>query len=255
MEITSYAPGTPCWVDLNTADPGTTAEFYAELFGWTVRDTGPASGGYLMLLLGGEPVAGIGPQFEPAPGPTFWTTYLSTDDVDASAAAFQRAGGQVHVAPMDVLDAGRIAVGSDPTGAAVALWQPRRTVGSARVDEPGAPCWHELATREPERATAFYRELFGWEVVPQQVAGADYRLLRLGGREIGGMIRIGADWPAEVPPHWQVYFAVPDADRALQRLTALGGTVRTGPVEIEPGRFAVVQDPAGGVFGIIALRA
>lgn len=254
MEITSYAPGTPCWVDLHTADPGTTAEFYAELLGWTVQDTGPESGGYRIALRAGGAVAGIGPQYEPARGPTFWTTHLSTDDVDATAAAFQRAGGQVHVAPVDVFDAGRFAVGSDPTGAAVALWQPRRRIGSARVNEPGAPCWHELATRDPERAAEFYRELFGWEVVPQQVAGTDYRLLRLGGREIAGMVRIGDDWPAEVPPHWLAYFAVPDADVAVQQVTALGGTVLTGPLDIEPGRFAVVHDPAGGVFGIIALR-
>lgn len=254
MEITSYTPGTPCWVDLSTADPDSTSDFYAELFSWTVHDSGPDAGGYRICQRGGKPVAGIGPQDEPRQGPTFWTTYVATTDADAAADAVRSAGGQVHMGPMDVFDAGRMAVCSDATGAEVALWQPNRHPGSAVVNEPGTPCWHELATREPDRAAEFYRAVFGWEAAPQVTDGNEYRLLRLGGHEIGGMIRIDENWPAEVPAHWLVYFAVPDTDQTIADVTRLGGTVVVGPVDIEPGRFAVVHDPAGGMFGVIHLN-
>ena len=60
--------------------------------------------------------------------------------------------------------------------------------------------------------------------------------------------------PAEVPPNWLVYFAVTDADAALARITELGGALMMGPMDIEPGRFAVVADPTGAVFAVIALK-
>jgi predicted enzyme related to lactoylglutathione lyase len=61
--------------------------------------------------------------------------------------------------------------------------------------------------------------------------------------------------PAEVPPHWAVYFAVVDADAAAARVKELGGTVVMPPMDIEPGRFAVVADPSGAVFNVIALKS
>ncbi|MGO9457796.1 MAG: VOC family protein [Acidimicrobiales bacterium] len=64
-----------------------------------------------------------------------------------------------------------------------------------------------------------------------------------------------AEMPAEVPPHWGVYFAVDDADRAAARIAELGGTVVMGPTDIEPGRFAAAADPAGVYFNVLALKA
>jgi predicted enzyme related to lactoylglutathione lyase len=60
--------------------------------------------------------------------------------------------------------------------------------------------------------------------------------------------------PAEVPPMWGVYFAVADTDAALGRIKALGGNVLMEPIDAEPGRLAVVADPAGAVFNVIALK-
>jgi uncharacterized protein len=60
--------------------------------------------------------------------------------------------------------------------------------------------------------------------------------------------------PAEVPPFWSVYFNVVDTDDALARITELGGSAVTPPMDIEPGRFAVVADPAGAMFNVIAIN-
>jgi predicted enzyme related to lactoylglutathione lyase len=60
--------------------------------------------------------------------------------------------------------------------------------------------------------------------------------------------------PAEVPPHWGVYFSVNGTEDAVARVTQLGGAVMSPPMDVEPGRFAVVADPAGAVFNVITLN-
>ena len=101
-------------------------------------------------------------------------------------------------------------------------------------------------------AAATARRRRRWEVVPQQVAGTDYRLLRLGDREIGGMIRIGDDWPAEVPPHWLVYLEVKDIAAAMTDVLETGGTVLREPFEVPGvGQIAIVREPSGAAIGLL----
>src|SRR5215210_1313781 len=102
-EFTSYAHGTPCWVDVTSSDLSATNAFYSGLFGWEADDQGPEAGGYTMYTLRGKRVAAGSP---PAPGaegvPPHWTTYLASDDVDDSAARIRDAGGTVLMEPFDV---------------------------------------------------------------------------------------------------------------------------------------------------------
>ena len=85
-EFTSYAEGIPCWVDVTSPDLDRSIEFYRGLFGWTAdRATQPEAGGYTLFSLNGKLVAAGSP---PPPGqedvPSHWTTYLSSDDADAT---------------------------------------------------------------------------------------------------------------------------------------------------------------------------
>jgi predicted enzyme related to lactoylglutathione lyase len=59
--------------------------------------------------------------------------------------------------------------------------------------------------------------------------------------------------PAEVPPHWNVYFIVDDTDKAVEQIKSLGGELVLGPMDIEPGRFAVVGDDQGAHFNVITM--
>ncbi|HEX7097220.1 MAG TPA: VOC family protein, partial [Acidimicrobiales bacterium] len=76
----------------------------------------------------------------------------------------------------------------------------------------------------------------------------------LGASPVAGMIEMTDQWPAGLPPHWMVYFTVDDCDRTTARLQQLGGGVTVPPTDIEPGRFAVVHDPQGNTFSVIAPR-
>jgi uncharacterized protein len=249
MQMTSYPPGTPSWVDLGTPDLDAAADFYGALFGWTC-DPGPEEfGGYRMCLLRGSPVAGMGPQGNPDM-PPWWTTYISVASADDAAAAIEAAGGTLMVPPMDVMDVGRMAVAADPAGALFSVWEPRSHPGAGLVNEPGTLCWNELTTRRPDESIAFYGTVFGW-TSSTSTDPMPYTEFQLDGRGIGGMMAMDGSWPADLPNHWMVYFAVADTDASAARCVELGGATVVPPTDIPPGRFAVLNDPAGALFSII----
>ena len=68
------------------------------------------------------------------------------------------------MAPFDVFDLGRMAVLQDPTGAAISVWQAKRHTGTGVTGEKGTLCWADLSTPDPDTATRFYSELFGWKM-------------------------------------------------------------------------------------------
>ncbi|MEZ5144251.1 MAG: VOC family protein [Acidimicrobiales bacterium] len=251
--MTSYAPGTPSWVDLGTPDVDGAAAFYAGLLGWDVQDGAPETGGYRMCQLRGRAAAGLGPQQSPDM-PPFWTCYVTVADADATTARARDLGGAVLVEPMDVMTFGRMAVLADPAGAAFSIWQAGDHIGCEVVNEPGAFCWSELLTTDVEGSAAFYGGLFGWEA---RTAEGDmpYTELHLDGRGIAGMMPKPPGMPAEAPPMWMVYFAVADVDAATARVPELGGAVLMPIMDSPAGRFATVADPAGAAFYLIDLAA
>lgn len=255
----AYEPGTPSWADVTSHDPEAARAFYGELFGWTGEPAvEPEARGYTVMMLGDDAVAGLAPTFGEMP--SVWSTYVTVADADAALEAAAAAGGQVLMGAMDVLDAGRMAVIADPGGAALSLWQPRNHIGAEVRMETNALCWVELNTREPDVAVSYFHTLFGWQAshvggpVEEGGPGFDYIMLQSGDTPIGGIITMDEHWPAEVPPHWMVYFAVEDCDTAAARVAELGGEVCVPPTDIPPGRFAVVNDPTGATFTIIALN-
>ncbi|HYA68998.1 MAG TPA: VOC family protein, partial [Acidimicrobiales bacterium] len=204
-EFTHYAPGTPCWVELSSADVENSRAFYSGLFGWEAGESAPDTGGYFMFLKGGKNVAGCMPIMMEGQ-PTAWQTYVAVDDADATADKIKKAGGTVFVEPMDVLDVGRMVVFADPGGAALGLWQPRAHIGADLANEPGAFTWNELQTRDTAGAEAFYSEVFGWGAETSANGAMAYTEWKVGERSVAGMM----DMPAEVPPetgaYWLVYF-------------------------------------------------
>jgi predicted enzyme related to lactoylglutathione lyase len=239
MEKTSYDPGTPTWVDLGSPGVERAAQFYGELFGWTA-DPGPEeAAGYRMCLLDGAPVAGLGPA--QSPGTPFWSMYVSVADADETRDRVVKAGGNVLVEPTETTGLGRFAVFTDPVGAQVSVWQPMLHHGSGRVDEPGTMAWHELLTDSPDEAAAFYGSVFGWE---QEETG-----FTLGGVGVAGLFAA----PEEgAPSRWLVHFAVADPEASAAQVIALGGNVNTLPTDDPAGRYAIVADPDGAVFGLVA---
>jgi hypothetical protein len=250
--VESYASGTPSWVDLASADVAAAVAFYGDLFGWDAPELPPEAGGYRMFEKDGIPVAGCGPIMMEGQ-PSAWTTYVSVADADATLARVSAGGGVIFVPPMDVLEAGRMAVFADTTGAACAVWQPRDHPGAGLVNEPGALVWNELSTRDPAAAVTFYSHVFAWEAETSDMGGADYTEWRLGGTTVGGMMERPAEMPPEVPDYWLTYFGTDDCDATVARAEAGGASVILPATDIPPGRFAILVDPGGATFAVIRL--
>lgn len=249
---TSYAQGTPCWVDLQTTDQEAAKAFYAGLFGWSYDDQPvPPGTSYSIALLGGESVAAIAPQpteMAQAQVPPVWNTYIAVSSVDDAAARVKDAGGEISMAPADVMQAGRVAFVLDPGGAPVALWEAREVFGAARVNEPGAVAWNELVTADPGASVGFYEQVLGMTAEVMDAGGQEYTVFKVGDRMVGGAM--ATPMPG-VPNHWQVYFAVADADRAAEKTAELGGSVMVPPFDTPFGRMAVLADAQGAVFSIV----
>ena len=254
-EVTSYPNGKPSWLDLGTTDLGGAEKFYGGMFGWSASRE-PAGEGmvYSMQTIGGKSVAGIynqRPEQKAAGMPPMWLTYITVDDIDATAAKVAPAGGSVMQEPMDVMDVGRMALIVDPSGGVVALWQANKHIGSELSGEDGTFAWTELISTDPDKAEAFLVEVLGIETVPMPDAPGGYKLLMVNG-EPGGGLMLRPEEIGDVPSHWMNYFQVDDAQASADTAVALGGKVLMPPFDTGgPGIVAVLQDPQGAVFSVI----
>lgn len=243
---TVWPDGTPCWTDLGAPDVDAARTFYTALLGWSYTGGEPEYGGYVTCQAGGRNAAGIGPQQDPSDPPR-WTTYFATADADATAERITGAGGTVLFGPMDVGPMGRMAIALDPQGNPFGLWQGGLNTGVEVYNEPGALVWNEAAVDDPATARDFYTAVFGyrWEEVPD--AGG-YCTFATADRPLGGL---GGVSPG-LPRGWSTCFSVADTDGAVRTVEEAGGKVLMAATDTPFGRFAVVSDPWGATFSVMA---
>ena len=101
-----------------------------------------------MFTLNGKYVAAASPPQQEGM-PSYWTTYLASDDVDDTAAKIRDAGGTVFMDPFDVFDSGRMTVAQDPTGATFGVWQAKEHIGAQLANEHGTLLWNQCHTPDP----------------------------------------------------------------------------------------------------------
>lgn len=252
----TFVVNAPVWVDLSSTDAEGARDYYAKLFGWNVEVAAdPEAGGYALAKLNGKDVAGIGPAQTPE-GPSAWMVYIGTHDAERTAKDVEAAGGKVIAPPFDVLKSGRMAVFQDPIGAFISVWQPNEMNGAQVMGEPNSFAWAELSARGIEKATPFYKKVFGWgdKESPMGEDQGMYTEFQQAGRSIAGGMEMNSMVPAEVPSYWMVYFAVDDVDKAFKAAVDGGGTEMLAPQDYAGGRFAIVSDPQGAVFGLMKME-
>jgi predicted enzyme related to lactoylglutathione lyase len=271
-ERDGYIPGVPCWVDTSQPDPEAAVDFYRGLFGWEFEDVMPpdSPGKYFIARIRGGDVAAVGSVPEGAPPMAMWNTYVWVDSADETASKAKDAGGAVVMDPFDVMDAGRMAVCSDPEGAVFCVWQAKENKGARIVNEHGSLNFNGLNTRDPQGARTFYASVFGWQTLSLDGGAEMWTLpgygdhlerdnpeLRKQMAEAGApagfedvvasINPIGDDQP-DTPAHWSVTFAVDDADAIAAKAAELGGKVVAPPFDAPWVRMAVIADPQGATF-------
>lgn len=243
---TNWSPGTPCWVDYQADDIDAAKAFYRDVLGWDYNEGDPQYGGYLLALTKGLNAAGMMPKMDPSQ-PTAWVTYFASDDTDATAEAVRSAGGTIVAGPVEVGLLGKMLVAIDPQGAVFGVWQGGEHIGVSIYNEPGSLVWNEAAMTDPDAAREFYGSVFEFRF--DAIEGAEaYTTFATGEAPLGGL---GGHTPGS-PHGWMACFSVASTDAAVAAAERGGAKVITPPQDTPYGRFAVVEDPWGAPFELMA---
>jgi uncharacterized protein len=255
---TSTLLGRPVWYELMTTDTAAAETFYKKVVGWTSAPFDASPNPYTVFKRSGQvQVAGLMKRPDDMNMPPFWAMYVAVPKLEEAVAHIKRLGGSELSPVIDVPTVGRLQMMKDPQGAAFYIMQPQSTDESPEgAPEIGAASWHELMTTDAVAALKFYSEIFGWrpsDTMDMGPMGKYYMFNRPHGM-IGGMMNKPPEM-AHVPPHWMIYFRVPDIDAAAERIKANGGKILNGPMEVPGGdRILNAMDPQGAAFSLHARK-
>jgi hypothetical protein len=117
----------------------------------------------------------------------------------------------------------------------------------------GTVTWRDLTVPNAPELCDFYAAVVGWRPAPVSMGDYDdYNMISPATNEPSAGICHARGGNANLPPQWLIYITVADVDSSAKRCKELGGKVLDGPREMGPGRFAVIQDPAGAVAALYA---
>jgi predicted enzyme related to lactoylglutathione lyase len=227
--------------------------FYGAVVGWTFSRFDGAPMPYDAINRSGNvSVGGVmtiphGLNFAP-----HWEMYVAVDDFDKAVAAIEKRGGSGLSPGMELPGVGRFRTMKDPHGAVFAIIEPGQPESRPEAEAvEGDVAWHELHTADAVAAMAFYGEAFGWKQTGDFDMGPMGKYYLFGrALPLGGMMNKPAEM-AQVPPNWGLYFRVGDVAAAAGTVTANGGRVLNGPMEV-PGGSSIVNclDPQGAAFSL-----
>jgi len=252
--VDQHPTGAFCWLELHTTDQNAAKNFYDALFGWVPRDMpmGPNDFYTIFKLQGRDAAAActLRPDQRSQGVPPHWMIYITVENVDASVVKAQQLGGKILAPAFDVMDAGRMAVVQDPTGATFCLWRANKNPGIAIAQVHGTLCWADLSTPDPKRAADFYSSLFGWQLILDPKDPSGYLHIKNGEHFIGGIPPAAHRQPGS-PAHWLAYLQVDDVDATASKAKQMGAQLYLAPMTMEGvGRMSVIADPQGAVFAI-----
>ncbi|MGX8904865.1 VOC family protein [Streptomyces netropsis] len=253
--MAALAEGMPCWADATFTDVEGAKRFYGDLLGWTFGESAAEFGDYAQAYADGKAVAAVAP---PMPGQeqdteAAWCLYLASPDVAATAEKISGNGGEILLEPMRVGDFGSMVLAKDPGGVLFGVWQAGTHEGFEKREGTGAFCWAEVFTRQPEKADAFFPAVFPYSTQRMEDDEVDFKVFNLGDDTVLGRMAMTEEFPPEVPPYINVFFAVDDCEAAVERAVKGGGEVKFGPMGTPFGRFAALTDPQGAPFSVMDL--
>jgi uncharacterized protein len=257
--IASTLLGRPVWHELMTTNISAAEKFYDNVVGWSSAPFPQSPKPYKVFKRRGDvQVAGLMEKPAEMHAPPFWAMYVAVPKLEDAVKHIQRLGGSELSPVIDVPTVGRLQMMQDPQGAAFYIIQPTPTEERPEAPpEVGEASWHELMTTDAAAAMKFYREIFGWQPGEEMDMGpmGKYYIFNRPVGMIGGMMNKLPEM-AQVPPHWMIYFRVPDINAAVERIKANGGKILSGPMEVPGGDMVVnAKDPQGAAFSLHQRKA
>ena len=256
--------GSWIWYELMTPDAEGSKAFYDRVVGWDIQTSHGEDTAYGFInnadggMTGG--VLHLTDETQAHGARPCWLGYLGVDDVDASVAAIEGAGGRLLMPARDIEMAGRTAMVADPNGALFYVMTPKPPPGaegennafsSTRV---GRCAWNELMAADQKAALDFYTGLFGWSLPEPMDMGemGKYQFVAHEDVTMGAIMRKPEQAPVSA---WTHYFRVADIDAARAAVEEAGGTIMLAPMEV-PGGDWIIQgtDPQGAFFALVGAR-
>jgi predicted enzyme related to lactoylglutathione lyase len=241
------------WYELLTTDMKAAQKFYTTVVGWGTTPFEGSPEPYVMWTReGAGPVGGVMTIPEGMNFPPHWEMYVGVPKLEDAVDEIQRRGGSALSDVIEVPNIGRMRTMKDPHGAVFAIYEPAAPIPTPEAEpQVGEVSWHELYTTDAEAAMKFYSETFGWGETSTMDMGEMGKYYMFGRSfPLGGMMNKPKEM-AQVPPHWGLYFRVPDVHAGLERVKANGGKVLNGPMEVPGGDWIVnCMDPQGAAFSL-----
>ena len=253
--------GSWIWYELMTRDAEGSKAFYDRVVGWNIQTTHGEDTNYGFInnadggMTGG--VLHLTDEMRQSGARPCWIGYVGVDDVDASLAAVEAAGGKALMPAMDIEMAGRIAMVADPNGAPFYIMTPKPPPGASGESTAFSPsllgrcAWNELMGADQQAAVDFYTGLFGWSLPEPMDMGemGKYQFIEHDGVPIGAIMRKPEQAPVSA---WTHYFRVADINAAKAAVEAGGGTIMLDVMEV-PGGDWIIQgtDPQGAFFALV----
>jgi len=242
------------WHDLYSPDAEKARRFYTDLLGWRYETSAMEGMDYVMAWAGDAQIGGVNGFMPGQPPLPRWISYISTDNLEKTQADIAAQGGIVDVPAFEVPGVGSMAYCRDPYGASFAAFEAAGPGNPApwppRNPAPGMVVWHDVMSPEVPAAASFYAGVFGWVAVDW--TNPKFACFGLRKNDTTAAVVVGLPGP-DVPITWTVYFeANGTIDEMIARTAELGGLAITGKMH-QPGfgDFAIIEDPTGGVFGIV----
>lgn len=112
--------------------------------------------------------------------------------------------------------------------------------------KPNEFCWTELATADVKGAKDFYGKTFGWTFSDHKMGDYTYTMIKVNGKEYGGIWPIPKDQQKNIPPHWINYILVENLEKEVEKVKKNGAAIVKPITQAgDLGRFAILQDPTG----------
>jgi predicted enzyme related to lactoylglutathione lyase len=253
--------GSHIWYELITPDPEGAKAFYDAIVpGWTIGERAPVAHDYRMIGRSDGGFAGgvlrLTDEMRQHGTKPLWLGYVGVDDVDASIAQIEAAGGRALVPAFDI-EVGRIAMVADPQGNPFYVMKPIPPAGEDKQqsdvfssDKEQRVSWNELSTADPLAARHFYGELFGWVSDDFMDMGefGEYRFFDHDSTRIGAVCGVMPGGTGG----WRYYVQVPSISKAVEAVKAGGGTITAEPHEVPGGDHIIIgRDPQGAEFALV----
>lgn len=244
-------PGKIVTATLATPSLAKAKAFYGKLLGWKFSDIRHVHTPRAAAMKDGRLVALLIEHPAPSDGDSpVWLPVISVNDAHLTAEQSTMIGGKILFKDRTFPGFGAEAILEDPQGGDFAVLRSESGDPADSVVPEGVWNWSALLTPDPRAAAEFYGRLMGYQI---ETLDTHHYIVSAAGLPRASLNALPPRLPGQAAARWVRFINVLDVDARLDLARSLGGRVVVPAHDDRDGvRMAVVADPSGAVFGLMA---